>query len=739
MNIRQQLLIPPGALLVLMLLLGVTGFLGLNASNNSVRDLYDTRFHAFKGSSDALADVAAAHADVYRLFTWLKNYDAAKTKLATDEINQRVYHAVAQLKTLEANQAFSGETRKALMDLQKDIAEYRKQVMQAIEYAQIDPNMGITGMQDADRDFTSLQRKAEQLVAEQAAKAKESYSNSISAFRSSLAIFVAILLLAIVVGVTISLLLARKITHPLRQAIASAQRIAEGDLTSRIDVIQNDETGDLLRALSCMQDSLQQIVGEIKSVVHAGEQGDFTHSIDLNGKSGFGRDIGESLNRLNSGILQQIGGSPADAVAVARRIAEGDLSVPIRLLPGDHGSILAAMSTMRHELEGVIENVRQMVNAAADGDFSRHIESADKKGYAKTLSDLLNRLSDTAREALIDISEVAQALAEGNLTRQVEKDYPGLFGSTARGINGTSEHLRELIGSVVEAVNAISQAAREIAQGNKDLSERTEEQSSNLEETTSNMDQLTSVVQANAGNANQANELVRQSSRIAVEGGEVVHASVLTMQDISESSRKIVDIIGLINGIAFQTNILALNAAVEAARAGEQGRGFAVVASEVRNLAQRSAAAAQEIKELISLSLDKVEVGTRRVNHAGDKMDEIVASITRVSHIIANISCASTEQATGIAQINRAISMMDEVTQQNAAQVEQVAAAAESLEEQAHHLQSLVAHFRLDRTESLTTTATWQDVEVVDAFMNRAANARFVAKRVGNNRITLSR
>jgi methyl-accepting chemotaxis protein len=251
------------------------------------------------------------------------------------------------------------------------------------------------------------------------------------------------------------------------------------------------------------------------------------------------------------------------------------------------------------------------------------------------------------------------------------------------------------VGTVIKDANQISTAASEIASGNQDLSQRTEEQASSLEETASSMEELTSTVKQNADNARQANQLAAGASEVAVKGGAVVGQVVQTMSSINESSKKIVDIISVIDGIAFQTNILALNAAVEAARAGEQGRGFAVVATEVRTLAQRSAAAAKEIKELISDSVSKVEDGTRLVDEAGSTMDEIVSAVKRVTDIMAEISAASQEQSSGIEQVNQAVTQMDEVTQQNAALVEEAAAAAESMQEQAHELTQVVGTFKL--------------------------------------------
>jgi methyl-accepting chemotaxis protein len=263
-----------------------------------------------------------------------------------------------------------------------------------------------------------------------------------------------------------------------------------------------------------------------------------------------------------------------------------------------------------------------------------------------------------------------------------------------------NESLRKIAGEVRMGTEAISAASKQLSAGNSDLSQRTEEQASSLEQTASSMEQLTSTVKQNADNAMQANQLAAGASNVAMEGGKVVGEVVQTMSSINESSRKIVDIIGVIDGIAFQTNILALNAAVEAARAGEQGRGFAVVAGEVRSLAQRSAAAAKEIKELITDSVGKVDAGSALVGQAGKTMDAVVASVKRVTDIIAEIAAASREQTEGIEQVNQAITQMDHVTQQNAALVEEAAAAAESMEEQAQRLAEAVAVFKVEETAS---------------------------------------
>jgi len=306
-----------------------------------------------------------------------------------------------------------------------------------------------------------------------------------------------------------------------------------------------------------------------------------------------------------------------------------------------------------------------------------------------------------AQQALVkavgETQDVVGAAKAGDLTQRiVTSDKTGDIAELCVGINSLIDSTSEIITQIKEAGDTINTAAKEIAQGNADLSQRTEEQASSLEETASSMEELASTVKQNAENAKQANQLATTASTVAVKGGNVVHEVVQTMSDISTSSGKIVEIISVIDGIAFQTNILALNAAVEAARAGEQGRGFAVVAGEVRNLAQRSAAAAKEIKQLISDSVEKVDGGTKLVEEAGRTMEEIVSSVKRVTDIMGEIAAASVEQSSGIDQVNIAITQMDEVTQQNAALVEQAAAAAESLVDQANGLMEAVSTFKVD-------------------------------------------
>ncbi|NVD74437.1 MCP four helix bundle domain-containing protein [Duganella sp. BJB1802] len=367
--------------------------------------------------------------------------------------------------------------------------------------------------------------------------------------------------------------------------------------------------------------------------------------------------------------------------------------------------MIAETLPMLDVLQGSVKeltNQQKKIVEASGGDIKQNIASSRRLMVGLGLAALLIGVAfayGITRSITRPISEavkVAETVAAGDLTSHIDIRSTDEIGQLLQALKVMNDNLRNIVGQVRIGTDTIATASAQIAAGNFDLSARTEGQASSLEQTASSMEELTSIVKQNADNARQANQLAASASEVAVKGGGVVAQVVDTMSSINASSRKIVDIISVVDGIAFQTNILALNAAVEAARAGEQGRGFAVVASEVRNLAQRSAAAAKEIKTLIDDSVDKVDVGAKLVGQAGATMGEIVDSVKRVTEIMSEITTAGQEQTLGIEQINQAIVQMDEVTQQNAALVEEAAAAAGALQDQANNLSQVVGVFKLD-------------------------------------------
>ncbi|MBK9997864.1 MAG: hypothetical protein IPO99_12190 [Nitrospira sp.] len=343
--------------------------------------------------------------------------------------------------------------------------------------------------------------------------------------------------------------------------------------------------------------------------------------------------------------------------------------------------------------------IDKLIGAAAAGQLSERIKAEEFEGFFKSLSEGVNKMLDAVVTPLHEAQMVLTAMAANDLTKTMTGHYQGEFEQMKSSLNGAMNTLSTAISTVRDGAESVTAGAEQITKGNEDLSQRTSEQASALEETSASMEEMTSTVKQNADNAKQANQLAIAARDIADKGGSVTVRAVEAMGEINKSSKKIADIITVIDEIAFQTNLLALNAAVEAARAGEHGRGFAVVAAEVRNLAQRSATAAKEIKGLINESIQRVNDGSELVNQSGKTLEEIVSSVKRVTDIIAEITAASQEQAQGIDQVNKAIMQMDETTQQNAALVEETTSASQSMKDQAQELMRQVEVFKVDTNE----------------------------------------
>ncbi|SOU00186.1 membrane-anchored chemotaxis sensory transducer [Xanthomonas arboricola pv. fragariae] len=509
-------------------------------------------------------------------------------------------------------------------------------------------------------------------------------------------------LLVVLLSGVLGLLITRSLTQPLSRATRAAESIAGGKLDNDVDTQFNDESGRLLKAMSKMQLQLRNLLAAQTDMAKRHDDGQISFRIDAAAFPGeYGRMAHDTNMLVGSHIAVKM-----RLAQIMGRYAIGDLSEDMEKLPGEKAVLSETMAQVKVNLGAMNTEIKHLAVSAANGDFSARGDAERFQYDFRLMVESLNNLMSTADGNLQSLSTLLQSIAAGDLTARMSGDFRGVFAQMRDDANATATQLAEIVSGIKASAVSIKGAASEIAAGNQDLSQRTEQQAANLEETAASMEELTSTVKQNAESARQANQLAIGAAGVASQGGEIVSKVVETMSGIEASSKKIADIISVIDGISFQTNILALNAAVEAARAGEQGRGFAVVASEVRTLAQRSSAAAREIKGLIDDSVQRVSEGSVLVHSAGKTMGEIVSSVQRVTDIMGEISAASQEQSSGIEQVNQTVTQMDETTQQNAALVEEATAAARALEDQATQLTDAVAVFKTDAGYALAPVRT---------------------------------
>lgn len=553
--------------------------------------------------------------------------------------------------------------------------------------------------QDAIRHYVSMQNE----------RSEKAYARAVASMASGRNLLVGGGVLVVAICVLMAGFITRSLTQPLALATRVAEDISSGKLDHAIDSIARDEPGHLLRCMAAMQSQLKSVLAAQSDMARRHDEGQISYRMD---ESAFPGDFGAMVRDSNALAASHIA-VKLRLVEIMGRYAIGDLSEDMDRLPGEKAVLTETMDTVKRNLTAMNREIGQLASAAAAGDFSVRGD-ADRFEYDfRGMVDSLNQLMATADGNLGAVSGLLRDVAAGDLSVRISGDFQGVFARMRDDANATASQLAQIVGRIQQAAVTINTAASEIATGNDDLARRTEQQAASLEETAASMEELTSTVKQNAEHARQASELAVGAASVASQGGDAVDRVVATMNGIEASSKRIADIISVIDGIAFQTNILALNAAVEAARAGDHGRGFAVVASEVRVLAQRSAGAAKEIKELIAESVQRVTEGSGLVTKAGETMQEIVTSVQRVTNIMGDISTASQEQYAGIEQVNQTVTQMDEATQQNAALVEEATAAARMMEEQAAELTGAVAVFKVaDHRKGRSDVSVISSVEV---------------------------
>ena len=531
----------------------------------------------------------------------------------------------------------------------------------------------------------------------------------------------------------LSINMTREITGTLETAINICYRLANGGFGTRVDLSRGDQLGDFLRGLYCLEVKQGVDLADVRQEaaiskrltqaldnVHSGvmvanknleiiymndsvqklfktAESDIRKELpnfDANKLMGSNIDLYHKNPAFQRGLLEKLQQSYKSELVIAGRHIN-IIASPVNSDDGERIGYVTEWQDRTHEVL-IGQEIDQFVHGVKAGDLSARIRLDDKQGADKALSVGINELTDVIERVFNDVNRVMENMAEGDLTTAITNEYQGVYAECKNNINGTLAKLSEFIIQIRDAADFIDSSSQEMASGNNNLSHRAEQQAASLEETAASMEELASTVKNNAQYTIQVSEVVNSASQLAQKGGGVVKSAIVAMQEINESSNKIAEIISVIDEIAFQTNLLALNASVEAARAGEHGRGFSVVATEVRNLAQRSATAAQQSNELIQNSVQKVRAGTAFVNETGAALTEIVESVAKVGDIVAHIASASAEQSAGIEQVNQAVSQMDDITQQNAALAEQAAAGSIAMSEQSTNMTQLLSFFRVN-------------------------------------------
>ena len=742
-SIRTRMLVSLISMSVLLLGIGMIGLSGMAKTRDGLRNVYENGVVP----TDQIHEIRELMlTNRLRITVALVTPTPDIIKINTEEVEQNIDKISVIWKEYTGNPHISAED-KILVDKfaetrKRFVVEGLKEAIKALRANDI-PLANKIVVEKVRVLYEPAAEAATKILAMQTSDSKQEYEDALTRYENARMLMITANVLGVLFAIWALMILVRGLLNPLYKVIELLKSVAQGNYYNDIEAERQDEVGHLMDTLKAMQIRLGFDVADAGRI--ADENLRIRIGLDNVSTSVMISNPEREIIYMNKSVTELMRNAEADIRKVLPDFnASKLLGSSIDLFhknPAHQKSLLENLKgTHRTQIEvggrtfalaacpvvnkngirvgaalewndrtaevAVEKEVANIVAASVKGDFTQRINMQGKEGFLKQLGEGINELMQTSDRGLQEVVRMLGSLARGDLTDRITNEYHGTFGQLKDDANATSDKLKEIIGQIKNATDTINTASGEIASGNTDLSQRTEEQASSLEETAASMEELTATVKQNAENARQANQLAGSASTIAEKGGAVVKEVVGTMSSINESSRKIVDIISVIDGIAFQTNILALNAAVEAARAGEQGRGFAVVAAEVRNLAQRSAAAAKEIKTLIGDSVEKVEAGSKLVDDAGKTMEEIVNAVKRVTDIMSDISAASNEQSQGIEQVNQAITQMDEVTQQNAALVEEAAAAAESLQEEAHSLTQSVSVFKLSEGQHTHATVT---------------------------------
>ncbi|MDM8566314.1 methyl-accepting chemotaxis protein [Candidatus Halobeggiatoa sp. HSG11] len=752
MKIRTKLFSSFGVLILFLILISLFAILQMQTLSKVTTELYDHPLTV----SNAVRDV---NINIVKIHRSMKDAALAKDtealKAAIKMVNSYEQAVYANFDIIA--ERFLGDKQDVnnLRTLFVDWKSIRDEVIDLMRKKQGEQAAAITKGKGA-KHVSALESAIDKLTDFANNKATQFLENANYQKNQLLTLVLFIMLIAIVIGVWITIVVSGTISNSVNKAIKFANLIADGNLNNQIEFETETETGRLLQVLDSMQTQLRERIDEINNTKNqlqermeedkriANEALRINQALDKVITSVLITDSNHKIIYINE-AAQHLFSQKEDQICAdlphfnATKLINVSIDIFYKnptqqrqllanLVDSHHDTLKLGKVTIDTTITPVInqagerlgtvlefkdrtveiateQEINNVIHAASQGNFQQRIDTNNKTDFFKTFSESINQIIEINQVLTKDVMRMFAALAKGDLTQKIENNYTGAFERLKDDSNLTVDRLTEIMQEILQQAEMVNNASTEISQGNISLSQRTEEQAASLEETSASMEQMTGTVQQNADNSKYAAQLAISARDQAEKGGNVIGSTISAMTEISKSSKKITEIISVIDEIAFQTNLLALNAAVEAARAGEQGRGFAVVASEVRNLAQRSAAAAKEIKNLIQDSVNKVDEGTQLANKSGETLSEIVIAVKKVNDIITEIASASQEQASGINQVNDAVVQMDEMTQQNATLVEELSTSSNVMKDQVQSLKSLVSFFKIKgKTYKQTST-----------------------------------
>ncbi|BBP45042.1 chemotaxis protein [Thiosulfatimonas sediminis] len=703
LSVRTKLMSLVGLLLVLMLSVGVLGLNSVSKINTMADSMYERELLG-------LNYIKEANIDLLYQARAVRNLLLAQTD---DSIDQAEYYqAVEKYATRmqenlnEAEKLITAPEAIALFARMREAnQEYSKATAQLLEAARLEKSSGQLTMQNRESvqialvDNRKINEQVDNLLTEltliKVNNAADASALSTELFNQSSVLIISMIVIALALGLGLGLLISARISRNVATLARGLDNLAQQqDFSYRAQISDRDEIGAMSDSVNNLLNALQKTISEANRTVNALAEGDFSQRMAL--------EVNGDLLQLKTGINDSAD-SITDVVDalnnVMQSIQAGQFSVQIDAdVSGEYRRMLDLASGSMREMNEVINDINNVMDHVSQGVFSQRVEAA-ANGEMLDLKESINATVRVLDEVISDITGVMNAQGKGDLTRQVSAQCGGQLADIKKAINTTAENLSAIIAQAVNASEIVQGASDEVTKGALDLSQRVQQQAASLEETSATMEQMNATVQQNTQSAQDVARLATEVQAKATQGSAVMKQTIAAMTSIQDSSNRIVDIVSLIDGIAFQTNLLALNAAVEAARAGEQGRGFAVVAGEVRALAQKSADAAKDIKNLIDDNVALINQGTELAGESGSMLENINDSVKQVSQMIDHIAKASAEQAEGISQVHLAISQIDEVTQQNAALVEETSAAAESMSEQANQLGENMAFFNTNESD----------------------------------------